>query len=85
YKSDMWSLGIVLYEMCTLKCPFDASNLHGLVLKIIRGVYQPISPHFSPPLKALVASLLQKDPRKRPSINEVLALPYCVARISKFL
>jgi NIMA (never in mitosis gene a)-related kinase len=54
-KSDMWSLGIVLYEMCTLKCPFDASNLNGLVLKIIRGVYAPLPGQFSGALRQLGA------------------------------
>lgn len=36
YKSDIWSLGCVLYEMCTLKHAFDAHNLLGLVWKVRR-------------------------------------------------
>jgi NIMA (never in mitosis gene a)-related kinase len=65
-------MGVILYEMCMLKCPFDASNLHGLVLKIIRGVYPPISANFSPSLKSLVSLLLTKAPSARPNINQVL-------------
>eukprot|EP00281_Chroomonas_sp_CCMP1168_P021961 CAMPEP_0206228468 /NCGR_PEP_ID=MMETSP0047_2-20121206/9185_1 /ASSEMBLY_ACC=CAM_ASM_000192 /TAXON_ID=195065 /ORGANISM="Chroomonas mesostigmatica_cf, Strain CCMP1168" /LENGTH=562 /DNA_ID=CAMNT_0053651713 /DNA_START=117 /DNA_END=1801 /DNA_ORIENTATION=+ len=84
-KSDVWSLGVILYELCMLRCPFDASNLHGLVLKIIRGVYLPISPNFSPALKNLVNMLLTKKPSARPSINQILTMPVLTARIASFL
>lgn len=39
YKSDIWALGCVLYEMCTLKHAFDAESLNGLALKIMKGNY----------------------------------------------
>lgn len=32
--SDVWALGVVLYELCTLKHPFDAKNQSALVLKV---------------------------------------------------
>ena len=38
-KSDVWALGCVLYELCTLKYPFEANNQGALILKIIRGKY----------------------------------------------
>jgi NIMA (never in mitosis gene a)-related kinase len=34
-KSDVWALGCILYELCTLKKPFEADNLLGLVFKIV--------------------------------------------------
>lgn len=46
-KSDIWALGCVLYEMTTLKHAFDAANMRGLVLKILRGIYPPISSQYS--------------------------------------
>jgi len=39
FKADIWSLGILLYEMTCLKPPFDANNFPLLVLKIIKGEY----------------------------------------------
>jgi len=42
FKTDIWSLGVILYEMCTLKPPFDANNLPSLAMKIIGGKYRPI-------------------------------------------
>ena len=40
HKSDVWSLGVVLYELCTLRHPFAASNPAALVMKV---------PHFRSP------------------------------------
>jgi serine/threonine protein kinase len=46
-KSDIWSLGCILYEMCALKRAFEAPTLPALVLKIMRGNFQPLPAHYS--------------------------------------
>lgn len=50
FKSDVWSLGCVLYELCTLEHPFHADNLLGLVYKIVQETPKPIPAHYSPEL-----------------------------------
>ena len=50
-KSDIWSLGCILYEMCALRRAFQAPTLPALVLKIMRGNFQPIPEHYSKLLK----------------------------------
>ncbi|XP_036913485.1 serine/threonine-protein kinase Nek5 isoform X2 [Sturnira hondurensis] len=75
-KTDIWSLGCVLYELCTLKHPFQAHNLHQLVLRICQAHVAPISPGFSPDLQALISQLFEVSPRDRPSINSILKRPF---------
>ena len=75
-KSDIWSLGCLLYEMVTLKHAFDADSMKGLVMKILRGSYNPISKQYSNDLSLLIGEMLQKDHVIRPSINKILEKPF---------
>eukprot|EP00761_Pharyngomonas_kirbyi_P009804 gb/GECH01009822.1/.p1 GENE.gb/GECH01009822.1/~~gb/GECH01009822.1/.p1 ORF type:complete len:451 (+),score=141.50 gb/GECH01009822.1/:1-1353(+) len=84
-KSDIWSLGCVLYEMATRRHAFNATSMKGLIGKILRGVYPPLPSRYSPQLRRLVDWMLQRDPRNRPSINTILRLPFIQARIDSFL
>eukprot|EP00406_Dinophysis_acuminata_P005082 CAMPEP_0179237378 /NCGR_PEP_ID=MMETSP0797-20121207/14408_1 /TAXON_ID=47934 /ORGANISM="Dinophysis acuminata, Strain DAEP01" /LENGTH=526 /DNA_ID=CAMNT_0020944655 /DNA_START=136 /DNA_END=1718 /DNA_ORIENTATION=- len=47
WKSDVWSLGCVLYELCMLKHAFASSSLLGLVYKIVSDHYEPIPSFYS--------------------------------------
>ncbi|XP_061681643.1 serine/threonine-protein kinase Nek1 isoform X4 [Syngnathoides biaculeatus] len=84
-KSDVWALGCVLYEMCTLKHAFEAGNMKNLVLKIIRGSYHPVSLHYSQELHSLLAQLFKHNPRERPSVSCILDKPFLSCRIQRFL
>ncbi|ELW61930.1 Serine/threonine-protein kinase Nek5 [Tupaia chinensis] len=84
-KTDIWSLGCVLYELCTLKHPFEANNLHQLVLKICQAHFTPISPRFSQDLRSLISQLFKVSPRERPSINSILKRPFLENLIAKYL
>ncbi|KAM9763183.1 serine/threonine-protein kinase Nek1 isoform 2-T2 [Menidia menidia] len=84
-KSDIWALGCVLYEMCTLRHAFEAGNMKNLVLKIIRGSYPPVSVHYSQELRYLLAQLFRRNPRERPSVSSILDKPFLSCRIERFL
>ena len=47
FKTDIWSLGIILYELCALKPPFDGDSIPALAMKIIKGYYSQIPMHYS--------------------------------------
>lgn len=72
-KTDIWSLGVILYELCALTTPFDANNLNYLALKIVRGSYTPLNNNVSKEIKNLVGLLLSTDANKRPNINDILS------------
>jgi len=80
-KSDIWSLGCVLYELSTLKHAFDGTSLRGLLQKIVRGNYPPLPQLYSPDLRSLVDTMLQRNPRNRPSASSVLQMPFIKAKI----
>jgi len=82
-KVDIWAMGVVLYELTTLKTPFDAKNFDALSLKILMGKYAPIPSHYSQDLATMVGLLLEKDVKKRPSINELMRHALIQSRMAK--
>jgi len=74
HKSDVWSIGVILYELVALRVPFQGNSFAQLVVAIARGAYPPPPKHYSPALSDLIAMMLRHKPSERPSTHEVAAL-----------
>ena len=81
FKSDLWTLGCVLYEMISMRRPFQAESLPMVIKKIIDSDPLPLSEDTSPLFISLCDQLLNKDASVRPSIEEILAIPQIKERI----
>ncbi|KAH9589142.1 Protein kinase domain [Trypanosoma melophagium] len=74
-KSDVWALGVLLYELATGRHPFDGNSMQQLMQRIVKGTYPALPSHFSPEFCKMVDWCLQKNPASRPSIKQSLSLP----------
>ncbi|XP_068867537.1 serine/threonine-protein kinase Nek3 isoform X3 [Aphelocoma coerulescens] len=81
-KSDIWSLGCILYELCTLKHPFQANSWKHLILKICKGSYDPLPSHYSYELHYLIKQMFKRNPQNRPSASTILSRG-CLAKLVK--
>ena len=70
-RADIWSLGCLLYELCALHPPFDASNAVSLALKINTGQFVELPSKYSVALCDAVYSMLVVDKHKRPRISDL--------------
>ena len=84
-KTDIWSLGVLLYEMMTFKMPFNANSLPMLSVKILRGNYYPPPSVYTKDLREIVSKCLTVKPSLRPTIQEILRMPIIQNRIRNFL
>ncbi|XP_078520002.1 serine/threonine-protein kinase Nek11 [Lissotriton helveticus] len=71
-KSDIWSLGCILYEICCLTHAFSGYNFMAVVLKIVEGETPSLPERYSRALDALMKSMLNKEPTERPSAGEII-------------
>uniref|UniRef100_A0A0A9YX90 non-specific serine/threonine protein kinase n=1 Tax=Lygus hesperus TaxID=30085 RepID=A0A0A9YX90_LYGHE len=81
----MFSLGVLLYELLTLKRPFDGANMNEVMQKTLAGKYEPLPSKISPEMTEIVADLLSGDPTKRPSSSKLLNRPVCKLFMSGLL
>ena len=83
-KSDIWSLGCILYEMLTLNPPFQADDFDQLYKKVIAGKYNKINSRYSEDMNEILKLLFKVDPKERPSCEEILNLDLIKKRIEFF-
>lgn len=81
-KSDIWSMGCILYELCALRPPFTAANQHELNKKIRVGDFVRIPNKYSDGLNSVIAKIIRVEVHKRPTIEEVLNDPLVMRKQS---
>ncbi|CAG5117686.1 unnamed protein product [Candidula unifasciata] len=72
FKSDIWALGCILYEMTCLQKTFEGSNLPAVVNKIMKGYFAPVRGNYSEEFKQLITDMLKKNPDDRPEANDIM-------------
>lgn len=80
-KVDVWSVGCLLYAMCYGYSPAECDFPHGAAaprvvetsyLKVLAKVAYPKREEVSEGIRGILEACLQQDPRKRPSVPEVI-------------
>ena len=81
YKSDIWSVGCIIYELCALKPPFRGNGLDQLYQAVIKGKYEPIPKAYSQDLGRVIAIMLQVKPSLRPDVAKLMGNPLILTRM----
>ncbi len=71
-KSDVWSIGCILFEMLALRPPFTANNMQTLFKKVCKGEISKIPAHYSVEFSSLLKWIIKIKPSERPSCNQIL-------------
>ncbi|NXA93306.1 NEK11 kinase, partial [Melanocharis versteri] len=82
-KSDIWSLGCILYEMCCMNHAFTGQNFLSVMLKIVEGETPSLPDRYPSKLNAVLCSMLNKNPSLRPAAAEILKSPYVDEQLKK--
>lgn len=83
-KSDIWSLGCLLYELTTLKRAFSGNTMPALMINILMGRFSPVPSRFSVHLCSLIRSMLSQNPARRPTADAILKLPWMQPYLQRY-
>ena len=83
-SSDLWCLGILIYELCTGGTPFAASTNNEICSKIKALRMKKYPDYFTEEIKDLIGKLIQKNPENRITIQEVKNHPWVLKNINKY-
>lgn len=71
-RSDIWSLGCVIYEIASLRPPFTAKNMKSLYMKVVRGYYPSVPSKYSGDLEDVIQKCLKTSPSKRATAESLM-------------
>ena len=77
-RSDIWSVGCIIYECAALRPPFDAANQLALAVKINAGQYKRLPAQYSDELERTCGWMLRIDISRRPKVEDLERLPNLV-------
>ncbi|GMI28226.1 hypothetical protein TeGR_g9659 [Tetraparma gracilis] len=77
-RSDIWSVGCIIYELAALRPPFDAPNQLALAVKINEGKFKRLPAVFSDELERTCGWMLRRDISRRPRVEDLERLPHLV-------
>ena len=86
-NSDVWSLGVVLYEMVTTHLPWfqPKINYKEFFKLVINTKKCPIPENINPKIKYLIKIMLKKDPKRRATLKEIITIDFVYEKIEEIL
>ncbi|XP_034553416.1 apolipoprotein L3-like [Notolabrus celidotus] len=83
YRIEVWSLGCILYELCTQQPAFSAESTVKLISKIVNSSAPGLDNNYSAEFRDLLSDMLNKDPDSRPTSRDILGRPIILRSLLK--
>ena len=83
-SSDIWCLGILIYELCAGEPPFTSENDYETMKRIKYFKMRDYPQHFSEECKDLIGKLVKRNPKERISLEEIKKHPWLVNNAKKY-